>query len=361
MVDLQAFFPFPTLAMAFTSFIGIDVSKLTIDAALYVSATQPALHQQFENRPSGFRKLLAWVHQHDDPASLLFCLKHTEIYALHLCCFFNQRSLAYSLQSALHVKRSMGIQRAKNDKADAVMLARFAYLYRDEIKISRLPSKTLLKIQHLLAYRQRLVKNKVVLEVAAKELASFVDKEFSTSIIRDSQKHIAQLVASVRLVDKQLHEVIAEDQEVQRTYQLATSVTGIGLQTAAYSLVHTQGFKNFDNWRQLACFAGTAPFEYTSGSSVRGRSKLSKIGHMKLKSLLSIGSNAAIQSPNEFADYYNRKILEGKPKLVALNGVRNKLLSRVFAAVQRGTPNIKNQIDFQQSISYQSSTLSACF
>ena len=264
-------------------------------------ATQPVLHQQFENRPSGFRKLLIWVHQHVGPTGLLFCLEHTGIYALPLCCFFSQRKLDYSLQSALHVKRSMGIQRAKNDKADAMMLARFAYLYRDEIKLSQLPSKTLLKIQHLLAYRQRLVKNKVALEVAAKELASFVDKEFSTSIIRDSQKHIAQLTASMRLVDKQLQVVIAEDQELHRTYQLATSVTGIGLQTAAYLLVHTHGFKNFDNWRQLAarrsdCFAGTAPFEYTSGSSVHGRSKLSKIGHMKLKALLS---NAGRPVPGE--------------------------------------------------------------
>ncbi|GAB4003028.1 hypothetical protein GCM10028807_62700 [Spirosoma daeguense] len=236
----------------------------------------------------------------------------------------------------------MGIQRAKNDKSDAVMLARFAYLYRDEIKLSQLPSKTLLKIQHLLAYRQRLVKNRVALEVAANELASFVDKEFSASIIRDTQKHIAQLMASVRLVDKQLHVVIAEDPVVQKTYQLATSVTGIGLQTGAYLLVHTQCFKNFDNWRQLACFAGTAPFDHTSGSSVRGRSRLSKIGDMKLKSLLSSGATSAIQSANEFSVYYNRKLAEGKPKLVALNGVRNKLISRVFAVVQRGTPYVKN-------------------
>jgi transposase len=329
--------------MAFTSFVGIDVSKLTIDAALYVSATEPSLHQQFENRPSGFRKLLAWVHQHGGPTDLLFCLEHTGIYALPLCCFFTQHRLSYSLQSALHVKRSMGIQRAKNDKADAVILARFAYLYRDEIKLSQLPSRTLLKIQHLLAYRQRLVKNKVALEVAANELASFVDKEFSTSIIRDSQKHIAQLMASVRLVDKQLQVVIAEDPVVQKTYQLATSVSGIGLQTAAYLLVHTQCFKSFENWRQLACFAGTAPFDHTSGSSVRGRSRLSKIGDMKLKSLLSSGATSAIQSPNEFSDYYHRKLAEGKPKLVALNGVRNKLISRVFAVVHRGTPYVKNQ------------------
>lgn len=343
--------PFPTLAMAFTSFVGIDVSKLTIDAAIYASANEPILHQQFENRPSGFRKLLAWVHQHRDKTHLLFCLEHTGLYALPLCCFFTQQKLSYSLQSALHVKRSMGIQRAKNDKADALMLARFAYLYRDEIKPSQLPSKTLLKIQHLLAYRQRLVKNKVALEVAAKELVNFVDKEFSINIIRDSQKHIAQLMASMQLVDKQHQLVISEDQEVHRTYQLATSVTGIGLQTAAYLLVHTQCFKSFTNWRQLACFAGTSPFEYTSGSSVRGRSKLSKIGHMKLKALLSNGANAAIQSPNEFCDYYNRKILEGKPKMVALNGVRNKLISRVFATVQRGTPYIKNQVEYRQAVS----------
>jgi len=69
-----------------------------------------ANRQQFENRPSGFRKLLAWVHQHDGRTGSLFCLEHTGIYALPLCCFFNERSLSYSLQSALHVKRSMGIQ-----------------------------------------------------------------------------------------------------------------------------------------------------------------------------------------------------------------------------------------------------------
>ncbi|GGC16214.1 hypothetical protein GCM10011325_48760 [Dyadobacter sediminis] len=242
----------------------------------------------------------------------------------------------------------MGLQRAKNDKADAYMLARFAYLYRDEIKLSELPSQALLKIQHLLAYRQRLVKSKVALQIAAQELAAFTDNQFSSTIVKDSQKHITQLSASIILIDKQLQTIIAEDQQVHQVYQLATSVTGIGLQTAAYLLVHTNCFSGFDNWRKLACFAGTAPFEYTSGSSIHGRSKLSKIGNMKLKALLSNGANAAIQSPNEFSTYYNRKIAEGKPKLVALNGVRNKLLSRVIAVVQRGTPYIRNQTDYLQ-------------
>lgn len=211
-----------------------------------------ATRQQFDNRPSGFRKLLTWVHQHRGKNDLLFCLEHTGLYALPLCCFFTQKKLNYSLQSALHVKRSMGIQRAKNDKADALMLARFAYLYREEIKLSQLPSDILLKIQHLLAYRQRLVKSKVALEVAIRELTSFVDKRVSADIAKDSRKHINQLTAGIKPVDNQLNGIIAQAEEVNRVYQPVTSVTGIGLQTAAYLLVHTKCFKSFDHWRQLA-------------------------------------------------------------------------------------------------------------
>lgn len=120
--------------MKFTYFIGIDISKKTIDAAIYIAANQPVLHRQFDNRPSGFKELLAWVTKQCGKQGLLFCFEHTGIYALPLCCFFTQEKLSYSQQSALQVKKSMGIQRGKSDKADAQMLARYAYLYRDEIK-----------------------------------------------------------------------------------------------------------------------------------------------------------------------------------------------------------------------------------
>jgi hypothetical protein len=102
------------------------------------------------------------------------------------------------------------------------------------------------------------------LQVAAQELAAFTDKQFNSIIFRDNQKSITQLSSSNILIDKQLQMVIAEDQQVHQVYQLATSVTGIGLQTAAYLILYTQCVNSFDNWRQLACFAGTAPFEYTS-------------------------------------------------------------------------------------------------
>jgi transposase len=337
--------------MKFTFFIGIDVSKKTIDAAIYVSTNQPVLHRQFDNRPSGFKELLAWVTQHCGKQGLLFCLEHTGIYALPLCCFFTQQKLNYSQQSALQVKKSMGIQRGKSDRADAQMLARYAYLYREEIQLSQLPSQTLLKIQHLIAYRQRLVKSKVALEVSAKELAAFTDKQFSARIVKDSQKHIKQLQESITAIDKQLEQVIKEEDEVHRVYQLATSVTGIGLQTAALMILHTNCFSSFDNWRQFACYSGTAPFEHSSGTSIRGKTRLSKVGNMKMKALLSNGAAAAIQSPNEFAAYYHRKVAEGKPNLIALNGVKNKMISRVFAVVQRGKPYVKEPAEYLKQVS----------
>jgi len=187
----------------FSRFIGIDVSKLTVDAAIYVSATDQSLHEQFENRPSGFRKMMAWINSHCKKQPLLFCLEHTGIYALPLCCYFTQHKLAYSLQSPLQIKKSVGIQRGKSDKSDAKMLARYAYLHRDEIQLSRLPSQTMIKIQYLLAYRQRLVKSKVALEVSSKELSVYTDKAFSAKIVQDSQKHVKQLQNSIVTIDKQ--------------------------------------------------------------------------------------------------------------------------------------------------------------
>ena len=334
--------------MSFSCFVGIDVSKQTIDAALFVSTSTPVLHQQFDNRPSGFLALLTWVNKQTSADKMLFCLEHTGIYALPLCCFLTQQKLSYSLQSPLQVKKSMGIQRGKSDKADAQMLARYAYLYREEIQLSQLPSQCLLKIQHLLAYRQRLLKSKVALEVSAKELAAFTDKAFASRIAKDSHRHVQQLQRSLLAIDKQLEQIIQEDKEVNRVYELATSVTGVGLQTAALMIVHTHCFTSFAHWRQFACYSGTAPFEHTSGTSVRGKTRLSKVGNMKMKALLSNGACSVIQSENEFSAYYNRKLAAGKPKLVALNGVKNKIISRVFAVVQRGKPYVKDQQQYLQ-------------
>ena len=110
------------------------------------------------------------------------------------------------------------------------------------------------------------------------------------------------------------------------------------MQTAVYLIISTKGFDAFDNWRQLACYAGVAPFPYQSGTSIHGRNKVHPLADKKLKSLLNMCAIVAVRYDKELKEYYERKVAEGKPKMLVINNVRCKLLARVFAVVNRKTP-----------------------
>ena len=268
----------------------------------------------------------------------LFCLEHTGVYGLPICVYFEELALHYSLQSGLQIKRSMGIQRGKNDKADAYVIAKFAYLNRNEIQCHKLPSRVILKLKQLIAYRERLVKAKVAIRTAAKELKQFTDSDLSGVVFKDSQKHERHLNRSILDIDKSMKELILEDEELSKTFKLVTSVKGVGLQIAANLLVVTHGFTKFNNWRKFSCYCGLAPFEYRSGISIKRKSRVSHLGNKKIKAIIGNGIASAIQNDPEIANYYQRKLNEGKHKMVVMNAIKNKLISRIFAVVKRGTP-----------------------
>jgi transposase len=119
---------------------------------------------------------------------------------------------------------------------------------------------------------------------------------------------------------------------------LATSVSGIGTISAAYIIVYTNCFKDFKTWRKFSCFIGAAPFDHSSGSSIRGRTRISNYAHKTIKTILTNAAKSAINHNPEIKLYYQRKLNEGKHKKIIINNVRNKLISRVFAVVNRGTP-----------------------
>ena len=110
------------------------------------------------------------------------------------------------------------------------------------------------------------------------------------------------------------------------------------MQTAIYLLIATKGFDVFDNWRQLASYAGVAPFPCQSGTSIHGRTKVHPLADKKLKSLLNTCTVCAVRHNRELKTYYERKVSEGKAKILVINNVRCKLLVRVFAVINRKTP-----------------------
>ncbi|QCK15040.1 transposase [Mangrovivirga cuniculi] len=111
-------------------------------------------------------------------------------------------------------------------------------------------------------------------------------------------------------------------------------------QTAYQLICTTNGFENFTNWRQLACYAGVAPFEYSSGSSIKGKTRVSHYADKQLKSLLNMCALSSKKYDPQMKNYFDRKIKEGKNKMLVLNNIRCKLLSRVFAVINRQTPYI---------------------
>lgn len=325
--------------MKFTYFIGIDISKESFDVC-FCSEEQPDkfVHEKFVNSTVGCRQLLTWLRKHNVVLGQgFFAMEHTGWYTLELCCFLQDQQVAFALYSPLHLKRSLGLARGKNDRVDAQRIAHYAFLHRHKLTPTILPSASLLKLKNLFAFRERLVKNQASLKQTIKDLkdtAHLVDNKF---IVKQSEKQLKLVKDQVKQTEKQVEAIIKEDDQLQNSLKLLCSIPGIGLVTAVALILATNNFTAFSDSRKFASYCGVAPFENTSGTSIRGRTKTSHLANKRIKTLLSNGAASAIQSDEELNAYFRRKVAEGKPKMVVINAIRAKLINCVFATINRGT------------------------
>ncbi len=112
-------------------FIGIDVSKVTIDVSLFIPSIQKITHQQFANKKSGYKQMLSWISKQYSLADCLFCMEDTGLYSYTLCYYLSSIGAHYVVASTYRIKHSMGIVRGKSDKADSAMIATYAYRHMD--------------------------------------------------------------------------------------------------------------------------------------------------------------------------------------------------------------------------------------
>lgn len=323
-------------------FIGVDISKSKLDVCVFNAQTHAILIQvTIENTNRSIRQLYKQLKRELklETTEWMFCMEHTGIYSMPLCYFLSEQKLDYALISGLQIHRSLGLKRGKSDKADAADIARYACTHEVEIKLYQLPEKNLIKLKLLLAHRERLLKAKNLFLKPTEE-EEFIGKEISREVMKESKQLMRVLDKQIAEVNAQMMELIAADEQLKKTYDLVSSVPGVGPQITCYLLIYTRCFTTFDNARQLACYAGVAPFEYSSGSSIRGRTKVSHFANKKLKALLNMGALTAKKVDKELGLYYERKTKEGKNGMLVMNAIRNKLIARVFATVKRGTPYV---------------------
>lgn len=325
--------------MQYFHYVGVDISKETLDVALYPSRDSKSNYLQISNNPKGLREMMLWLKgKQVEFKTLLICAEHTGLYTNNLITFADKHSISLWLASPLAIKRSLGLARGKSDQLDASRIAEYAYTFREKIRLYQKPSKTITQLQLLLSERKQYVKQRSALLAIRSEVKHHQTSE-GRARLESSIHHLEKMVHAV---EKQMKCLVHEDREVRRNYELVSSVKGIGLINAINTIVFTNNFKSFHTPRQYACYIGVAPFEHTSGTSVRGKTGVSRLCRTRQKAELSMAARSAIRNDPGIRKYYQRKMAEkGGARSahgIVLNAVKFKLILRMFAVVKAGTP-----------------------
>jgi transposase len=318
--------------------VGIDVSKLVVDVRIHSNQ----YFSQFENSTKGFKKMYDWAVKNSKFSAdvILFVFEHTGLYSHNLAVYLSEKEIAFTIVPGLEIKRSLGISRGKDDKIDAAKIAKYAYRLRDEIKPYLMPSNQTMEIKNLLSIRERMVRQRAGYKASFKEQKRVYKSKENHILFTTQEKLIKYLSKQVEVIDKAMMDIVCSSDELLLIYKLITSIKSVGQQTALFMIVYTDGFTKFKNSRKFASYCGIAPFPYTSGTSIRGKTKVNHLANKKIKSLFDLCAKNAIIHNQEMKKYYNKRIEQGKHKMCVINIIRNKLLSRIFSVVNRRTPYV---------------------
>lgn len=317
------------------TFVGIDVSKKTLDVVVYDSSKKRAdssNYKQVTNDEDGFKSLVDWLKTFQRSlSSVVIGMEHTGSYSFELRLFLEKKGIDYCAYNPYHLKHSLGLARGKNDKVDATRIANYTYLHREDLTYSHLSGSTVMALQGLLAERKRYVTDRATHMAVLNDTSA----KARNSSAKRTQALIDYLSKQIEAVEKEMEKIIKKDPPVAGNYILLTSIKGIGLVNAIQTIVHTDNFQAFETAREYASYLGIAPFSNTSGTSIKGRSHVSSIRPKKLKADLTQAARVAIKCDREMAEYFLRKTGEGKAYGVVLNAVKFKLVCRMFAVIKR--------------------------
>lgn len=324
-------------------FVGVDISKLSLDCCLIRPGSPNEIqHQIIENNASGFHSLLVLIAKQTPLCEVLFCMEDTGVYGLPLCMSLEASKADYAVVPAIHIKRSKGLKRGKTDKTDAKDIAHYALTHQHELHLYQMPEPDMQQLRLMLAEREKLVEAKKMFE-ATSEALDFMERKLVSRVRKHNAKTLLLLKRQLQDLEASILELVAHNDQMSQQAELLQSIPGIGTQTALQLICYTRCFSAFSNWRQLACYAGVAPFEYQSGSSIRGRTKVSHFAQKKLKALLNMAALSAKRHDPELKQYFERKVAEGKNKMLVINAIRCKLLARAFAVINRQSPFVNLQ------------------
>jgi transposase len=268
----------------------------------------------------------------------LLVIENTGVYHRLLWAYCSQHNLPIHIGNAAHIKWSFGIARGKNDVIDSQRLCIYAYKHADELKATPQLNPVFMKLKDLLSARSKLVSQLQTIKKYLKELSLSNEPAVQKLMTKAHKAALDGLKKSIVAIEDQLQTILKEDQQIRTNYQLLLTIPGVGHLTALYIICCTNNFITKVSGKQLASYAGVVPFEHKSGTSIKGRNRVHKMANKELKCMLHLCALTAIRSYPEFKHYFDRKRSEGKHSMSVLNAIKNKIVLRVVAVVNKQKP-----------------------
>jgi transposase len=308
----------------YTEIYGVDISKDVFDVM-----NSKGAYMQYPNGSKGFGQLSKKL-----PKGSLVVMEATGYYHYRLAQYLYEHGHCVSVVNPLSVKRfiQMKLSKVKTDKSDARAICEYAQV--NEVPLYTAKNKDQAECFQLLRLMDTYLKHSTAIKnkLHGERTLGIPSK----TVYRSLSRSLKSLQKEIGLLEARLLSLVKEHQQGQLT--LLKSIPGMGSKTAMVLLVLTDGFTKFENAAQLCCYAGITPTIRESGSSVRGRSRISKVGNRKLRNLLFLCSFSACKHNKACREIYERITSKGKSKKLALIAVSNKLLKQSFAIAKSGLP-----------------------
>jgi transposase len=315
------------------NFVGIDVSKHTLDICVFSDVEESFV---IDNKKRAITQFFSKLLKQTD-IEYHICAENTGKYSWLLMGIISDLNCKSYLVNPLHLKRSLGLTRGKNDKIDAIRIAHFIKKNYDEIT-EFIPKREIIEQLHILVTERKFrVNQRQQLSVKNKELKILENKKIARTIAVQNNKLIKELTAQIKQLEQHIKTLIKNDDKLKLIDRQLKSVPGIGNILCWNLIMKTNEFKTITQPRKLACYSGVAPFRNTSGISIFGKNRVSNLADKQLKKLLHLGAMSAIRLENDLAVYYHRKVKQGKNKMSVLNAVRNKIIHLIFALIKNQT------------------------
>lgn len=310
------------------SILGIDVAKAKLDVALQL-VDGKIRSKVVDNTPQGFAVLSTWLNKYG-VTDLHVCMEATGTYWEAVAEFLADAGHTVSIVNPAQIKAfgAAELVRTKTDRVDARLIARFCVAQRPEPW--QAPSPTIRELRALVARRDAL--NAMRTQESNRLLVA------REAVRAGIETHLAYLEKAIVEIDAALRQKIDDDPSLKEQRALLDSVPGLGDKTIPVLLSYYGGAPRFDNAREAAAFAGLDPRQHESGSSVRGKPRLSKVGHAPLRRALYMPAMVATTRTVWGRAFRDRLAAAGKPPMLILGAMMRKLVHVAFGVLKSGKP-----------------------